>query len=534
MKRATMLIAIVGAAALTMGSAAAAKSSGICVGSQPGCFASIQQAIDAAHDGDTIDVGVGTFQGGITIDKSVQLIGTSAAATTIAGGGPVVTIGSLQGDNEDLNVGLSRLTITGGLNDSQPSMSVVAGGGVWIPGSAGMAVGATVSIDDSVITGNLVTASATIPPGGFSCPLINGHPCAFVNGGGIDNSGILTVTDTRVTDNVAGAAPGGSSLASDASGGGIDNHPQGTLMLRHCRVIGNRAAVNPPDGAFTEAGGVLDGGTMVIENSSVDDNASVAVSSVSSFFPFDVDQSADAGGVDVSVAASATISGSSISGNTLYGFDSRGDAQAINGGIDDDGSLVLTDSTVSRNSVTAEVPAASGLPRRRDQRRTARRRCRDRPPKSHRRQQPDRDQRIRNRERRRCGDRQPERKVTLDKRRRRKSWRGYRRRRPCPWRRNPQRRLRRRPAGTYADRQRRTRTASRRPDRPGPAGRRHIRRGHLRRRPVPGDPESHGHRGQQTRSVHRRLLNHRSTAEAATRAAPTVGCPQRSALRTRT
>jgi hypothetical protein len=340
--------------------ARSAPATNLCVGVKSGCFSTVQAAVNAARDGETIQVGPGTFAGGITIDKSVQLVGASAAATIIKGGGPVVTIGHFDGDN-DLAVGLSRLTITGGLNDSQPSTSIVAGGGVWIPGSAGNAPGAMVSINESVISGNQVTARTTIPPGGISCSSANAHPCAFVTGGGIDNSGVLTLTATRVSDNVAGAAPGASSLASDASGGGIDAHPQGRLTLRHCQVAGNRAAVNPPNGAFSEAGGVLDGGAMVIEDSAVVDNASVVKSTVPSVFPFDVDQEADAGGVDVSPGATATISRSTISRNTLSDFDSKGDAQAINGGIDDDGSLVLTDSSVDRNSVTAEVPAASGF-----------------------------------------------------------------------------------------------------------------------------------------------------------------------------
>jgi hypothetical protein len=361
--RRIVLVAVL-AAAVCAGASSAARSAlaaSLCVGAKPGCFSTVQAAVNAAQDGNTIEIGPGTFEGGIVIDKSVQLVGASAAATTIAGGGPVVTIGSFEGNNEDMTVGLSRLTITGGLNDSQPSTSIVAGGGIWIPGSFGNAAGATISIDDSVIIANRVTPQTTIPPGGFSCRSAYAHPCAFANGGGIDNSGALTLTNTRVSDNVAGAAPGGSSLASDASGGGIDNHPQGTLIMQHSFVTGNRAAVNPPNGAFSEAGGVLDGGAMVIEDGAIDENASVVVSSVPSVFPFDVEQVADAGGLDVAGGATATISRSTISRNTVSGFDSNGDVQAINGGIDGDGSLLLTDSSVDRNNVTAEVPAASGF-----------------------------------------------------------------------------------------------------------------------------------------------------------------------------
>src|SRR6266540_2916291 len=263
-----------------MSSAArSAPTATLCVDTNPGCFSTVQAAVNAAHDGDTIQIAPGTFQGGITIDKSVKLVGRAAAVTILRGGGPVITIGRFGGDNH-LDVVLSRLTITGGLNDSQPSTSVVAGGGVSIPGSAGSAAGATVAISDSVITRNRVTARTPIPAGGFSCPLAAGHPCAFVNGGGIDNSGVLTLRDTRVSDNVAGAAPGGTSIDSNASGGGIDNHQQGTLAVRRSFVTGNRVTVAPPNGAFSDGGGIASGGVLSMVDSVVSGNSSDADAAV--------------------------------------------------------------------------------------------------------------------------------------------------------------------------------------------------------------------------------------------------------------
>src|SRR6266566_8399851 len=69
------------------------SSSTLCVGG-PHCYSTVQAALNAAQDGDTVRVGPGTFAGGITITKSVSLVGVAAAATTISGRGPVVTIGS--------------------------------------------------------------------------------------------------------------------------------------------------------------------------------------------------------------------------------------------------------------------------------------------------------------------------------------------------------------------------------------------------------------------------------------------------------
>lgn len=70
-----------------------ALASDLCVGGGQGCFSTVQAAVDAAQDGDTIRIRPGTFAGGITIGKSVQLVGAAAHATIIEGGGPVITIG---------------------------------------------------------------------------------------------------------------------------------------------------------------------------------------------------------------------------------------------------------------------------------------------------------------------------------------------------------------------------------------------------------------------------------------------------------
>jgi len=342
------------AAACIAGSSSPARAApaDLCVGTTAGCFTSIQAAVDAAGDGDTIHIGPGTFAGGITILKSVQLVGAGPGATTIHGGGPVITIGELLGAQPTVSIG--RVTISGGLVDGE---GVAAGGGVWIPfAGPGLPV-ATVEIADTVITGNRVTPSGLFDAGDFC----GQTPCAVAWGGGIDSSGNLTVTNTRVTDNVAGATTSDGSAATIAQGGGILTHPGSTLTLRHSFVTGNRVAVSPPNGAFSEGGGVLDQGTAVIEDSRIDDNASVAVSSVASSIPFNAVQDADAGGVDVNPGATATISRSTISGNTVHGFNSGGDAQALNGGIDADGPLLLTDSSVDRNSVSAEVPPTSGF-----------------------------------------------------------------------------------------------------------------------------------------------------------------------------
>jgi len=279
------------------------------------------------------------------------VVGASAGATRIVGGGPVLTIGKRDGIDQP-TVSIGRMTITGGFNDSAPLPFAALGGGVWIPSGADNSTGATVSISDSIITGNRAAPETTDSFCGF--------PCAFAFGGGIFNAGTLTVTDTRISDNVSGSTTSDSSLASYAAGGGIMNGFQGSLTLRGSFVSDNRAAVNAPNGRNTDGGAIASSGTLTIEDSRLSGNTSTVAASVPSFFPFDVVE-ANAGGIYLQDGSSTTIRRSQISWNTVVASDTAGDVEAEAGGIDSDGSLLLVDSSVDHNTITGSVPASSGF-----------------------------------------------------------------------------------------------------------------------------------------------------------------------------
>jgi hypothetical protein len=83
-----------------------------------GCaFSQIAPAMAAANPGDTIKVGAGTYDGGFTIDKSLQLVGAGAGSTIISGGGPVITIG-VAGAPTEPTVTIEGVTVTGGVAGS--------------------------------------------------------------------------------------------------------------------------------------------------------------------------------------------------------------------------------------------------------------------------------------------------------------------------------------------------------------------------------------------------------------------------------
>jgi hypothetical protein len=360
-----LAFATVLAALAFVGAAVAARSAftaTLCVGPGPGCYPTIQAAVDAAHDGGTIKVAPGTYAGGISIGKSVRLAGAGAAVTTIRGGGPVVTIGVTSGTVEP-TVSISGVTITGGVTDvdlnTGDALFAAAGGGVDVlPLHVGddYGTGATVAIADSVITGNRAEPVTTDPD-----PCDPGNCFAYAEGGGISNFGRLTLTNTLVTGNVAGAQQGAPSVTAEAHGGGIYNHVQGTLTIANSVVSDNHARATTPNGTETSGGGIKDHGVLQLSNSRVTGNSS----ELSSSFPgslFDGSEAAaEGGGITIQPSGSATITSSAISGNIASADNAGGDVNAGAAGIDSDGSLTLSDSSVDNNQAHSSVPPASGF-----------------------------------------------------------------------------------------------------------------------------------------------------------------------------
>ena len=315
-----LAVALVIAACVAGGAAAHARAAAtICVGGGKGCYQALQPAFDAAHDGDTITIAPGTYDGGVTVDASVKILGAGARKTIIKGGGPVLTIGKGEAGADTLNVSISGVTVTGGVatsvQDPNAPPNVAGGGGIDIPNSENT-VGATVTIRDSVITGNRATPTSTEDsgdqcPGGVDCPSADGF------GGGIVDVGRLTLIDTDVSDNVAGGG-----VASSAHGGGIWTATfggPGALTLIDSTVTGNKASVTAPNGRFAEGGGieVQDGEAFTVRDSTVSDN----IASVSNTYPSDVQMLVDSAGIHVGGFGTATIEGSRITGNTASADD---------------------------------------------------------------------------------------------------------------------------------------------------------------------------------------------------------------------
>ena len=327
----------------------------LCVGGAAGCYPTIQAALDASHDGDTIRVGAGTFAGGITITKSVRLLGNGAASTVIKGGGSVITIGQY-GAAVEPTVTISGVTITGGYARSSPESGpfvgqdgvIALGGGVEIPPNADFSGGADVTITQSVITGNRAAPTRTVPSGLTTCP---GGSCPFAlaAGGGIDSWGNLSLTDTVVSHNRVGAAAGQAILASDAEGGAIRSW-LGALSLVRTSADDNVAVAVGPNGRNANSGGVLvEGASFSMTGSSVSHNSA----SLAASLPDAVDLGATAGGLHIGGGVVATIRDSRFVGNAVSMTNTVGYANAFSGGLHTDSDITANGVVISGNSVIA-------------------------------------------------------------------------------------------------------------------------------------------------------------------------------------
>lgn len=372
-------LATVAVAAAALIGPAAAHAAFLCVGPHAGCYSTIQQAVDAANDGDVVGLGPTTYAGGVVIDKSITLQGIGARETTIKGGGdlgPVLTIGALSADPADEpTVTVKRVTITGGaaFQGAEGSPNEAHGGGILVPPDSTLSGSTKLTLDDVVITGNVAEPATTFigSPEDFpNWPICPTGRCPYAGafGGGIANFGTLMVRNSTISNNRAGGAPG---IASDTDGGGIFIGYGGGITLENSFVTGNAAMAIPPNGRFAEGGGLCfdPNTTLTMRNSSVDGNTASLQTTFPAPFPTNDnpnDSSANGGGIHgVSgfdtgdgfiPGTSATIENSTINGNKVKASDPNGFLVAFDGAFNwGDGDLAVRNSHISGNSVTVDA-----------------------------------------------------------------------------------------------------------------------------------------------------------------------------------
>jgi Bacterial Ig-like domain (group 3)/Immunoglobulin domain/Putative Ig domain len=241
----------------------------------------------------TYDLSFGELDAGVNAGQNVTIIGAGATSTVI----DAQSQSRVLNFDENLVGGISAtvqdVTISGG------SDSTVGGAGI-IGGSGNSTAADSLTIDDSVITGNHANNAATT---------VTNNP-----GGGIQFiGGRLTITDSTISSNSAQSSPG--------------------------------AAV------FYQAEGQASPESFTMSGSTISDNT--GANSTASTVPTD-------GAVDLAAATgsvSMSVSDSTFTGNALTGTSGpvRGAGLTLEGGA-----VSVTDSDFSGNSVTGATSASGG------------------------------------------------------------------------------------------------------------------------------------------------------------------------------
>jgi uncharacterized repeat protein (TIGR01451 family) len=251
-------------------------------------------ALASASDGDTLAI-QGTCNGTFEIAHNLTLQGSGGATLDAQGAGTVLII-----DSGEAAV-VSGITVTGGgvggiLNSGTLTLtdSMVTGNTVGASGAGaavGNAPGATLALNHSGVTNNSgggiinTEATLTITSSTVSGNIISGDEAS--NGGGIyNNSGTLTIDASTISDNtvhnggagilnVGTATIRGSTISGNTGtfggGGGIQN-ASSTLTIENSTISGNTA----------EFGGAIEdivGGTVDIRYSTIAGNTATAASS---------------------------------------------------------------------------------------------------------------------------------------------------------------------------------------------------------------------------------------------------------------
>jgi hypothetical protein len=337
-------------------------------------YPTVQAALDASHDGDTVTVSPGNFPGGIRITHSVTLRGAGAGRTVFRGGEHVITVGTTDvSPGTEPHVTIAGVTVTGGFarTDAWPGDAAAEGAGIYAVHDA-LGQGGALTVTDSVVTGNraeprdlyvrgpLESDLSQVDWGFPICPDHQYCPAALAQGAGIMSYGALTVTRSSVTNNSAAGA-----LSSDARGGGVAVGNDAPLTVTDSHIDGNTAVAVVPYGRFAEGGGIFTGddSPITLTRSTVSGNTAKLSTTFPLSYPDYPEEYqpvytgtlANAAGVHAGYGASVEVRGSHVDGNRLVYDGPNGGGGGINSGIQVNGGPIfsLIDSTVDRN--TADV-----------------------------------------------------------------------------------------------------------------------------------------------------------------------------------
>ncbi len=269
----------------------------------------------------------------ITVNSIADTVDDNDGVTTLreainqanadAGEDLIVFERSVFSNPQTITLSGTKLDITHNLDIIAPRDPLTGGDLVTVSGNKAERVfeietGATVGIDGLIIADGLVTDD---------------------NGGGIKNSGTLTVDNSIVRNN-------NESLTFPNSSGGGAIYNTGTLTVNNSTIRNNSISNNNiyygiPVSSY--GGGILNGGSLTVNNSTISNNGSY---------------SPDSKGGGIYNTGVLSLNNSTVSGNSVSGYSTS----VRGGGISNTttGIMTISNSTISDNSAIGVVPMYSG------------------------------------------------------------------------------------------------------------------------------------------------------------------------------
>jgi hypothetical protein len=298
----------------------------------------------------TNDIGVGSLRQAIreanalTGRDTINFDGVFAdsIADTITLGGSSLTI------TDDLSIqgaGAEKLTVSGdnksGIFNINSGITVEIDGLTIANGfdiAGGILNAGILSVSDSIITDN-----KTYSQGGgiYNSGTLTVSSSTISNnesgdGGGIFNSGTLTVSSSTISNN---------ELGEYGNGGGIFN--TGTLTVSSSTISGNSGgSIRYTQGS----GGIYNSGVATVSNSTISSNSGRNVSGIYNDGTFILDNSTVSGNGGGEFASSISNGGTlTVNNSTISGRSDSGSGS----GISNSGTLTLNNSSITDNSVFA-------------------------------------------------------------------------------------------------------------------------------------------------------------------------------------
>jgi CSLREA domain-containing protein len=325
----------------------ATPGNGVCADAGGACTlrAALQEA-NAFSGNDTINfsvTGIINLTGVLpTINSNIIINGPGSSSLTVrrdTGGDYRIFF------TDNCIVSISGMTITNGRSPDGANTAQPGG-----PGGGIRQGGGELTLNDVVITGNRTGNGGTINNnntagwGGF--------------GGGIDAAGVTTITNSVISNNIAGNGATGFFGGSGGFGGGL-SFSGSTLTMTNVQVTGNRTG----DAGTTTSGGLGgnggEGGGMYI---TVTNLATLTRVHIDNNTAGDGDDGGDGGGIVV-VSGPVTMTDCTINNNTSGQGGSKFAAQAgIGGGLLNFGQVTMLNCLVSGNATKATLKGSDGGP----------------------------------------------------------------------------------------------------------------------------------------------------------------------------